>query len=299
MDRRSFLRVSASAALARAVRAAAPPRPPGLQLFTVLSLLEADFEGTIREVAAIGYREVETIGSFGRDPVHVREILSRHGLTSPSQHIAPARIYSSFSAWAKREISTEQNRENFIKAFTFEQTDSLIEDAIRSAKALGQKYIIWQILFEPHLASRPIIDQVIRTFNRAGETCQREGLVFAFHNHDREFARVGNDVPYDLILANTDPERVKLELDFYWITKAKADPLAYLRKHVGRYRLCHVKDMDSTGDFAVVGMGVLDVPALLDAARTAGVEHFYVEYDRPLDPMREIRQSYSYLAGLK
>jgi sugar phosphate isomerase/epimerase len=303
VDRRRFLAASGAALLAAGCSAplvadASSRRRWGVQLFTVLEPLELDFEGTLREVARIGYKEVETIGSFGRDPAYVRGLFDKYGLTSPSQHLAPKPVYASFAGWSKREISTEQNRATFADAFRLDRAEALIEDGIRTAKALGQRYVVWQILLPPQLATRKIIDDHIRMFNHAGDLCAREGLVFTYHNHDREFGRVGNDVPYDLIVANTNPATVKLELDFYWAMKAKADPLAYLRNNPGRFKLAHVKDMAKDGDFAVVGGGTLDVPGLIAAGRQAGIEHFYVEYDRSSDPMREIRESFAYLQNL-
>jgi sugar phosphate isomerase/epimerase len=297
MNRRDFVTVLGSAlgATVPVLHAAATRRIWGLQLYTVLSLLEVDFEGTLREISAVGYKEVETIGTFGREPAQVADLLAKYGLVSPSQHLAPPDVYGAFSAWTRRRISTGQIREYFIKAFAFDRAESVLEQGIATAKALGQKYVVWQILFEPFLASRQVVERVIRLFNRAGDTCAREGLVFAFHNHDREFVRLEGDIVYDLMLANTDSERVKMELDFHRMRRAHADPFAYLAKYAGRYRMCHVKDMKTNGDYAVVGNGVMDIPGLLNAASAAGVTQFYVELDRPSDPMREIRQSYAYL----
>ena len=282
-----------SIALARATK-----HKWGLQLFTVIAPLEQDFEGTLRQVAQIGYKEVETIGSFGRDPAYVRGLLDTYGLKSPSQHIASQELYDSFSAWSKRKITGEQNTATYVAALQPEKAAALVDQAIAVAKVLGQRYVVWPILMAPHLATREIVDAFIAAFNAAGEACAKEGLVFAFHNHAREFATLGNDVIYDLILKGTDPDKVKMEMDFYWISKAKSDPLAYLRNYPNRFRLVHVKDMARDGDFAVVGGGVIDLKGLIAKARGAGVEHFYVEYDRSADPMKEIRTSFDYLSKL-
>ena len=273
-------------------------RPWGVQLFTVLALLEQDFAGTLRKLAALGYREVETIGSFGRDPLAVKALLDRCGLVSPSQHIAPDDVYASFSAWTRKEISTDQNRLNYIAAFTVERAPEIVADAIAKAKLLGQRYVVWPILFNAHFETRAILDCYLRVFNEAGEACARAGLSFAFHNHHREFARLGKDVVYDLILANTDPRLVRMEMDFYWMATARADPYAYFEKHRGRFFGCHVKDMAANGDFAVVGDGTLDLRRLIAAGRAGGVHHFYVEYDRSDDPMAAIRASIGRLKAI-
>ncbi|MFD2500148.1 sugar phosphate isomerase/epimerase family protein [Rhizorhabdus histidinilytica] len=99
----------------------------------------------------------------------------------------------------------------------------------------------------------------------------------------------------DLFLDNTDPDKVKFELDFYWATKAGADPLTYLKRYAGRTKLCHIKDITATGDFAPVGSGTLDVPTLIKASDDAGIEHFLVEIDRSDDPMGAIQSSIQYL----
>ncbi|WP_049974407.1 sugar phosphate isomerase/epimerase [Azospirillum sp. B4] len=303
MNRREFLHGAIAAAPLLAApfgtgRALAAGRDWGLQLFTVIAPLEKDFEGTLAAVAQLGYRTVETIGSFGRDPALVRRLFDRHGLTSPSQHLAPPALYASFSAWTRREISTEQNRDTYAAALGLDQVDTVVADGIRTAHALGQRYVVWPILMPPHLASREMVDGYIRAFNRAGEMCAKAGLTFAFHNHHREFARLGDAVIYDLILAGTDPALVKMEMDLYWVSKAKADPLAYLQNHPGRFKLAHVKDMAADGDFAVVGAGVLDLPGLIRAADRAGIEHLYVEYDRSDDPLRDVRDARTYLDRL-
>lgn len=301
MDRRTFGKLLAATAVSvpGLVQSAPRPQPWGVQLFTVLEPLEHDFDGALKEVAAIGYKEVETIGSFGRDPAAVRAAFEKYGLKSPSQHLAPPSLYAAFSAWARRETTTEGVRAAYSAAFTPQTVMPLVEQATISAKALGQTYVIWPILLEAHLADRATLDTFIGLFNQAGALCQREGLVFAFHNHDREFRTFGNDVILDLILKGTDPALVKFELDFYWASKAGVDPVAYFTRYAGRFRACHVKDMKPDRDFAAVGEGVLPIATFIGAARRSGVEHFYVEYDRSSDPLLEIRKSYGYLQRLR
>lgn len=270
----------------------------GLQLFTVGALLEADFEGTLAKVAALGYREVETVGSFGRDPAYLRSQLDRLGLVSPSQHIASDAIYASFGAWTRKEITTEQNRDNYERAFAPDQAIPIVRDGIHKAKQLGQTYVTWPILMPQMLADRAILDTYIRLFNEAGKICREEGLVFAFHNHAREFERISGDVIYDLILAGTDNDLVKMEMDFYWATKAGTDALPYFIAHPDRFFACHVKDIDAAGEITTVGRGLLDLPKLVAAAHAAKIGHFFVEYDRSDDPLRVIGESIRYLTGV-
>ncbi|MBJ7376634.1 TIM barrel protein [Sphingobium sp.] len=302
MNRRNVLASAMGMMVAgcAAGRTANRPSPArwGLQLFTVGALMEQDFEGVLRQVAAFGYKEVETVGSFGRDPVWLRAQLDRFGLASPSQHIASDEVYASFGAWTRKEITTEQNRENYERAFLPEKALALVEDGIAKAKILGQSYVTWPILMPRMLADRAILDRYLDIFNQAGRMCRDAGLTFAFHNHHREFQRLGPDMIYDLILKGTDPELVKMEMDFYWVTKAGQGPIPYFENNPGRYFGCHVKDVDAAGEFAIVGTGRLDLPRLIGAAREAGAQHFFVEYDRSDDPIGAIRDSMVYLERL-
>src|SRR6266576_208355 len=107
MDRRTFLE-SAAALLATTRATAGTPVPLGLQLYTVMPLLEQDFDSALGLVAKIGYREVETIGAFGRDPAEVRDLLDKHGLRSPSQHMVPGNLYDVFNRLTRKELTLDE-----------------------------------------------------------------------------------------------------------------------------------------------------------------------------------------------
>ncbi len=301
-DRRRLLTLAgastAAVALAGPLRAAHPRQPWGLQLFTVGALLEKDFAGTLRTVARIGYREVETIGSFGRDPRVLRALLDRNGLVSPSQHLASDELYASFGAWTRREITTEANRANYERLLAPPNAIALVRDGIAKAKVLGQRYVTWPILMPKMLATAEIIRSYIGIFNEAGRICREEGLRFAYHHHDREFAGMpgGTATIYDTIVAETNPALVALELDFYWATKAKRDPIALFERYGARIFGCHVKNIDATGDFAPLATGLIDVRGVIDRARAGGTRHFFVEYDRADDPMAVVRDAYRFLS---
>lgn len=302
MQRREFLMTASMSGLAGALgggpslAAAAPKRRAlGLQLFTVMVPLERDFEGTLQAVAQMGFEEVETIGSFGRDPAHVRELFDRYGLRSPSQHLVPGDLYDVFNAFTHRRMSHDEINKRWLQVMSIDRVAPIIEEGISRARILGQKYLVWQIIWPEQMATRELMQQFCRAMNTAGEICAKSGLVFNFHNHSEEFKPVNGYVPYDLIVENTDPATVKLEMDVYWALAAKADPVAYFARHPGRYRQCHLKDGTAHGDLTPTGAGIVDFPAVLQAARKAGIEHYYVEYDRADDPMAAARQSYDYL----
>ncbi|MGC4010489.1 MAG: sugar phosphate isomerase/epimerase [Pseudomonas sp.] len=307
MDRRAFLGLTAAVGSSmlsgcsvrlRRLSLAAPVRPIGLQLYTVMDLLDRDFEGTLRTVAKIGYKEVETLGDFSQDRARFRQLLEDCGLTSPSQHIMPAGLGRIFAAGVRNEISKQELENAFLKAFSFERIDALIAECIEQAHGLGQQYIIWQITWPSQLKAIADIDRLIRTLNKAGRLCSEAGLRFAYHNHGAEFVPVGGDVPYELILNNTDPAHVHFELDLAWATFSGGDPIPYLERHPGRFHLCHLKDVDRAGNVCATGEGIVRFPAFLQAAARAGIAHYFVEYDAPADPLREITNSYARLAPL-
>jgi len=111
-----------------------------------------------------------------------------------------------------------------------------------------------------------------REVNRAGETSKKLGIQFAYHNHDFEFTPLNGRLPYHILLAETDPELVKMEMDLYWITKGGQDPVEYFDRHPGRFPLVHVKDMDQNGEIADVGSGTIDFARIFARSEGAGVE---------------------------
>ncbi len=304
MDRRTFISLAGAAVLGAALGGCrraptpAPARPLGLQLYTVMDLLEKDFEGTIKAVAAIGYREVETLGDFGQDRRYLRELFEKYGLRSPSQHMMPAGLGKIFAAGVRGEISRQELEDGFLKALAFDRVEPLMEECIGQARDLGQQYVIWQIAWASQLQTRAAVDELIRTLNRAGELCAAAGLSFAFHNHGAEFVPVDGQVPYDLMLTNTNPAHVDFEMDVAWVTHAGVDPVHYLDKYPGRFKLCHLKDVDAEGKVTRAGTGVVRFPEFLAAAKRAGVAHAFVEYDAPADPLAVAKASYGYLQPL-
>ena len=130
----------------------------------------------------------------------------------------------------------------------------------------------------------------------------REGVQFAYHNHDYEFAPLEGQIPYDLLLERTDPSVVRLEMDLYWTFKGGASPVEYFERYPGRFHLLHVKDMDSTPRrfFADVGKGVIDFKSIFAQSRKAGVRHYFVENDEPAgSPFDSLRVSFEYLRRLE
>lgn len=243
----------------------------GLQLYTLRNDMAKDLEGTIAKVAAAGYKEVEFAGYYNKTPQEIKAILVKNGLTSPSTHIAI------------NLLETE------------------IDKTIETAKVIGHQYIVCPFL-APNI--RQTIDQYKKhaaTLNRAGQACKKAGLQLAYHNHDFEFATLEGQIPYDLLLASTDPKLVQMEMDLYWTVKAGVDPLVYFAKHPGRFPLVHVKDMANTEkkEFAEVGRGTIDFKKIFAQSKKAGIKHYFVEQDQSANPLESIKISADYLKKLE
>ena len=242
----------------------------GLQLYTVRDLMAENVAKTLQLVAKVGYQELEFAGYFDHKPKDLRAILDGEGLTAPSCHLP-------------------------IEAFD-NGTDAIIEAAL----AMGHHYVVIPYLTEQQRGtSIDTYQKLAARFNQIGEALHKAGLKFAYHNHDFEFQLTDNQVPYDVLLAQTDPRYVTMELDLFWTIKAKRDPLAYFAKHPGRFPLWHVKDMDSAGQFADVGKGIIDFKAIFANADVAGLAHAFIEHDATKDPVGTISQGFTTLKSLR
>ena len=243
------------------------PSKVGLQLYTLRNELSKDLEGTLKKVAAIGYKEVELFGYtdgkfFGKTTKEFKAMLKSLGLDPVSGH---------YGAGVERKD---------VKGTLSNDWQRAVDDAAE----LGQKYVNCAYLTDAERKSINDYKKYVDLFNKSGEVAKKAGLQFGYHNHDFEFKKMDGQLPYDLI-ASTDPELVKLELDLYWIVKAGLDPVDLFKKYPGRFPLWHVKDMDK-GDqsFAEVGTGSIDFKKIFDARKIAGMTHFFVEQDMAKRP---------------
>lgn len=136
--------------------------------------------------------------------------------------------------------------------------------------------------------------------NQIGKVCSDHGMTFCWHNHNKEFELMEAGLPFDYLMDHTEKDLVKCEFDVFWAAKGGVDPVAFLRKYSGRYRILHLKDM--TGDdrktFECVGSGIIDFPAILKEAKAQDIEHFMLEYDNVVDGMACLKTSGEYLMNL-
>ncbi len=240
----------------------------GLQLYTLRTEMSQDFAGTLARVAGLGFKEMEFAGYMGNSANQVRGMLDANGLTSPASHIQLQAI-----------------RDN-------------LEGEIEFAQTLGQKYIVVPVVAA---SERTIADyhRHAEALNRAGEACKAAGLKMGYHNHDFEFATIDGQRPYDILMDETDPELVTMELDLFWITKAGVDPLEYINKYPGRFSMLHVKDMDANGGMADVGRGTIKFAELFSHVDTGGFEHYFIEHDNPGDGLASIGYSIDTVRNLR
>ena len=153
-------------------------------------------------------------------------------------------------------------------------------------------------------ASTPIetMDEIkasIEVLNKTGEACKKAGIQFAYHNHDKEFHEVDGQVPYHMMLAQTDADKVKMELDLCWVTKAGVDPVELFKQHPGRFPLWHVKDIDKETKKPVeVGKGFVDFKRIFAAADSAGMKYYFVEQDGAPKPIENLTTSFNNLKSM-
>ena len=279
MDRRSFIAALGGATMLSRFSWAAGERRIeriGLELYTVRYALAKDFEGTLARVAKIGYQEVEFAGYFANlsqlnpPPQRTRQILAGLGLVAPSSHVA----YTAFAP------------ENWPRV-------------LEAAHILGHGYIVNPSIDRQLSKTLDGWKKAAETFNRAGEESQRSGIQLAYHNHVEEFQPIDGKLPYDVLLAESDPKLLKMEMDLGWAHHAGADPLKYFARYPGRFPLVHVKDFDQNGNMTEVGKGVIDWKAIFAKSDLAGIRHYFIEHDQPQAPFESIQTSYQYLKDLR
>ncbi|MDB6082692.1 MAG: Xylose isomerase protein barrel [Gammaproteobacteria bacterium] len=248
------------------------PSSVGLQLFTVSESLEKNFEATLQSIHQIGYREVETAGALHRSAALWRTSLKNVGLHCASVHLAG---------------------------------DDPVPAMMDFAKELGAAYAVTALYmlkptpddasYRRMLANLTLDDykRMAEQCNRLGEQAKQRNLQLAYHNENVEFEPESGQLGYDTLLAETDADLVKLELDCGWMIAAGHDPIEYLIAHPDRYRMLHVKDFKAVAkptyglvegdspESAELGRGIIDYVPIIKAARRAGVEYYFVEEEPP------------------
>jgi sugar phosphate isomerase/epimerase len=286
-SRRSFLKTSAllsAGVLVAPDLFAYKQRYIGLQLYTVRDYMQKDAAATLAKVAQTGYTSVEgTYSGAGKfnnvEAKAFMALLKQNGLIMPSCHY---------------RLGEEKTNGVAQSGTILNGWDKAVDDAA----ATGVKYMVCAFLSVPERGSLDHYKKVADDFNKAAETCKKAGVQFCYHNHDFEFEKQDGKFPYETLLANTDKELVKMEMDMYWVSKANQDPIALINENPGRFPLWHIKDMDKTPQrmFTEVGNGVIDFKTIFKHANKSGLKYFFVEEDKcPGDPYDSIAQSVNYI----
>ena len=241
-----------------------------LQLYTVREETTRDMPGTLRKISEIGYPAVEFAGYGGLAPQDLKTILDDLGLRTSGVHVP-------LTAW-------ETNPET----------------VLADMQALDCAHAVLPSVPPERREDEASVARLAEDLNSWGELCRREGVTFSYHNHNFEFAPLGRSTMWDVLVRETDPELVGLELDLYWVKYAGTDPETTLRDVADRVSLVHLKDMapDDTLSDLPVGEGTLPWITLLDAADAAGVEWFIAEQDNPKVALEDVKTSLQHLHRL-
>lgn len=277
--RRDFLKTSAAVAAAVSTGVLTPAAgasplglPLGLQLYSVREELPKDYEGTLKTVASLGYKEVEAAGFYGRSAADVKRAMTAAGLRCVSAH------------------------------YPWSQIEGKVDSLIDYHHTLGAEYIICAspgFKDANHHEHELTLDDWrwnAEQFNHVGEKVKAAGLRFGYHNHTGEFAEHDGVLPYDELLRLTDPKLVTFEMDCGWVVVGGHDPVAYLQKHADRISMLHVKDFKHTDKpmsshnpppAAELGRGTTDYRKIFAAAKKSNIRHAFVEQEEFNVPWKE------------
>jgi sugar phosphate isomerase/epimerase len=255
------------------------PEPPGMVSYTYRNQFKDDVPGTLDVIRRLGVTDMEFSNLFGKTAEELRALLDERGMTC-----------SSFGV-------------------SYDDAKNKTAQVARNARTLGARYV--RVASIPH--EPPFTLETVRAtatdFNRIGrELKEKHDLTFCYHNHGYEFVPHGDGTLFDVLLAETDPRYVGIELDLLWTYLPGQDPAALIEKYPDRIKLMHLKDLkkgvpsNHTGKTPVendvaLGTGQLDLPRILRAARKAGVAHYYIEDESP-SIATQVPASLRYLAGL-
>lgn len=247
--------------------------PLSVQLYTLRDLTAKDFAGTMKDVARIGYQNVEIAG-YGnlKTAAEAKKAVDDAGLKVSGTHAS------------------------------IEVLEKEVERVLDENELLGSKHLICPFMPEARRKDADGWKQVAKSFNQIGRACHERGIDFAYHNHNFEFQQFDGKAGLDVLLDSCEPHLVKAEIDVYWVKHGGEDPVARINKLGDRVILLHLKDMAAGPDkkFAEVGTGVLDFPAILEAGKKVGVRYGVVEQDNTYGqpPLEAIKTSFENLRKL-
>jgi sugar phosphate isomerase/epimerase len=280
-SRRTF--VAQAAALLPLSRAAFAKDPLtrndlGVQLYTVRNVIEKNPAATLKAIQDIGYREVEVV------------------------YASLEKIWPALKETNLKPVSVHVDTKIFM------QGGAQLDSVIAGLKQRGFRYIVVPYIDPKDRGGADMFKNLAEKLNEAGKKARSNGLTLCYHNHAFEFGPLDGTTGLEILMKNTDKDLVSLEMDVFWVSVAGHDPVALLQTYSGRVALLHLKDKSKGIDtqynekvpktaFKEVGSGTIDIPAVLSAADSAGVQNYFVEQDQtPGDPIASLRKSYEYLS---
>ena len=281
-------------------------KPIGLQLYTLGEDIAKDIDATLANVANIGFRDLQLPQLYGQSPSALKAAADRAGVTISCIHLAatpntPATALSMLSE--TQRIVDDLGALGatggvmpimlFPKDFSVRQGESFPTALARALREDG--FDTWK--------------RTAALLNEKAAALKPHGIRIGYHNHNMEFAPIGNTSGWEILRSETDASLVKFEIDVGWVAAAGLDPVAFLKKHKGRVRWLHVKDVQPSTkvnyalqmDPTEVGSGKQDWSKILPAAYQAGCEHFYVEQEAPFTMARidSAAKGFAYLKALR
>jgi sugar phosphate isomerase/epimerase len=278
ISRRSFL--SAAAVATAASLHARALQTVGVQLYTVRRILPKNPLETLRAIEQIGYREVECTADRLDD------------------------IWPSLKETKLKAVSVHLN------APLFMHQPEKLPAALEDAQKHGFEYVVCPWVDPRDRGGVEMIRKLGQTLNSAGELASKAGMRLCYHNHAFEYQPIADGRLLDVLMKSTDPQLVSLELDVMWAHVAGVDPVSILKQYGDRIPLVHLKNVAPGVEprfneniprtaFHDLSDGAVDIPAVLRAAKQAGVKHYFVEQDEtPGDPIESLRKSFQYLETL-
>jgi sugar phosphate isomerase/epimerase len=263
--------VVAGAALMRNEAFALPPKKKksivGLQLYSIRDEMSKDPLGSIKQVAAMGYKYVEHADYrnrkfYGYPAAEFRKILDDLGLKMISGHTVFGRQH-----W-------DEAKQDFSDSWKWTVEDAAI---------LGQKYVTSPSMDDSMRKKYDDFMRYMGIFNKCGELCQKSGMKFAYHNHDFEFREKLNDKKlFDIMMTSLDPAKVVIQLDTGNMYNGGAVALDVVNQYPGRFENLHVKDeIKSTGgseeyESCILGEGIVKIREVVDLATKIGGTKIYI-----------------------
>jgi sugar phosphate isomerase/epimerase len=267
MTRRSFISTSSAAAAALMTRighTASLNLPIGVQLYSVRTLLPTDYAGTLKQLGAIGYKEVEAAGFFNKPVEEVKAAMQAAGLRCVSAHYPLATL-----------------RQHLDEIIPFHK--SLGVDYVTCSSAMHKDAgVKGELSLDDWRWSA---DQ----FNEIATKVLAAGMKFAYHNHIAEFTPIDGTMPWEELEKHTDAAKVNFEMDCGWVTVAGQDPVKYLKQYPKRIVMLHVKDFkDNKPPSVELGTGSIDYTPIFAAAAAGGhIRHCFVEQEEFQGPIME------------